>query len=197
MASDKKQPDGQKFALESAKQQALWQREFQQIVADVQGQALGPNWTANSSPRNIGLPLPRNDVLYKVRGTARYAANISMDGMLYGRFVRSQEPHARILNIDVSAATQAPGVHAILTADEIPQDRLLVGTHDNDIHGLQKLPDLPTRVIRMFGPFVPGPFQVVAPAHFPGSLGKTIILSQIALRPVPAHHRPEGHRISD
>ncbi len=138
MASDKKQPAGQKFALESAKQQALWQVQFRQIVADVQKQALGPNWTANSSARSIGLPLPRNDVLYKVRGTARYAANISMDGMLYGRFARSQEPHARILNIDVSAAARAPGVHAILTADDILQDRLLVGTHDNDTPILAK-----------------------------------------------------------
>ena len=82
--------EGEKFALGTAAEQAPWQEEFHRIIAEARDGAPGPD-TADPS-RNIGLRLPRNDVLYKVRGRAKYAANISLDGMLHGAFARS--PHA-------------------------------------------------------------------------------------------------------
>lgn len=55
----------------------------------------------------------------KVTGSARYTADVRMPGMLHLAYTRSDRPHARILSVDVSAARQAPGVHAVLTADDI------------------------------------------------------------------------------
>jgi CO/xanthine dehydrogenase Mo-binding subunit len=130
---------GQKFAMASAAEQAHWQAEFQRIVAELRAQSAEEDVGAPGQQRlNVGKRLPRPDVLYKVRGKARYAANISVPGMLHGAFVRSREPHARILGIDLSRARSAPGVCAILTADDIAPERLLIGTHENDTPVLAK-----------------------------------------------------------
>ena len=40
--------------------------------------------------------------------------------MLWGRTVRSPHAHARIVGIDVSEALALPGVHAVLTQDDVP-----------------------------------------------------------------------------
>ena len=128
--------EGEKFALGTAAEQAPWQEEFHRIIAEARDGAPGPD-TADPS-RNIGLRLPRNDVLYNVRGRAKYAANISLDGMLHGAFARSPHACARILSVDTAEAAQAPGVHAILTAADIPEDRLLVGTLTEDMPILAK-----------------------------------------------------------
>ncbi len=127
------EPEGEKFALGSLVEQTHWQDEYSRIVRDVL------ETTRSEAPAEItegggtvGYRLPRNDVLYKVRGQARYADNIVMEGMLHVAFARSPHPHARILSIDTAAAEAAPGVHAILTADEIPDERLLVGPWAED-----------------------------------------------------------------
>ena len=78
------------------------------------------------------MRLARNDTLYKVRGRARCAANLSPEGMLHCRFVRSEYPHARILNVNVSKARTAPGVCTVLTAADIALERLLIGTLTED-----------------------------------------------------------------
>lgn len=51
----------------------------------------------------------------KVTGTARYAADVDLPGMLWGKILRSPVPHARIRSIDVSRARELPGVHCVLT----------------------------------------------------------------------------------
>lgn len=133
MAEEWREPEGEKFALGSVDEQAHWQAEYARIVNDVRERAQGEIGEDEiNKARTLGLRLPRADVLYKVRGRARYAANVSMDGMLHARFVRSPHPHARILKIDVSAAENAPGVRAVITAKEIPDDRLLIGTLTED-----------------------------------------------------------------
>src|SRR5712691_12627439 len=40
--------------------------------------------------------------------------------MLWGHTLRSPHPQARIRSIDLSAAVASPGVHAVLTADDVP-----------------------------------------------------------------------------
>ncbi len=42
-----------------------------------------------------------------------------LDGVLHAAFVRSPFPHAEIVSIDVSAASQLPGVHRVFTGAEI------------------------------------------------------------------------------
>lgn len=66
----------------------------------------------------------RVDGLDKVTGAATYAADISRSGMLYARALRSPFPHAQIITIDASRARALPGVHAVLTASDIPDCRI-------------------------------------------------------------------------
>ena len=68
----------------------------------------------------IGQRAHRVDVAEKVLGSGRYTNDIEIDGMLVGSALRSQHPRARVLSIDTSAAKAVPGVHAVLTAADIP-----------------------------------------------------------------------------
>src|SRR6266487_4441871 len=70
-------------------------------------------------PVLVGTFLPRQDGPDKVTGRARYAGDQVLPGMLYARLVLSPYAHARILNIDTSAALSVPGVVAIFTAETL------------------------------------------------------------------------------
>jgi CO/xanthine dehydrogenase Mo-binding subunit len=111
--------DGEKFALGSAAHQQPWQRIYRELVEPV---------AETGEHHYVGRSVPRNDVLYKVRGQAKYAANLALPGMLHGRFVRSTYPYARLRRVDVTRAKGAPGVHCVLTSAEIPDERLMVGS---------------------------------------------------------------------
>jgi CO/xanthine dehydrogenase Mo-binding subunit len=74
--------------------------------------------TATSAPKLI-----RQDGRDKVTGSGRYAADLSLTGMLYGAFRAAGVPHARIRRIDATAARALPGVHAIITASDVPEVR--------------------------------------------------------------------------
>ncbi|MFQ5828311.1 MAG: xanthine dehydrogenase family protein molybdopterin-binding subunit [Candidatus Methylomirabilia bacterium] len=73
--------------------------------------------------RVVGQSLHRLDAPGKVTGTAVYAADFALPGMLWGKVLRSSEPHARIVRIDPSGATALPGVRAVLTAADLPDVR--------------------------------------------------------------------------
>jgi CO/xanthine dehydrogenase Mo-binding subunit len=55
----------------------------------------------------------------KVRGVARYAADATMPGMLWSATLYSSVPHARIVSVDATAARAMPGVHAVLTGEDL------------------------------------------------------------------------------
>ena len=60
------------------------------------------------------------DHVAKVTGRAKYAEDFRADGMLFAKLLLSPMPHARVLGIDTSTALAMPGVKAILTADDVP-----------------------------------------------------------------------------
>ena len=62
----------------------------------------------------IGRPIPRLDGSDKTTGSTQYTADLSPEGVLWGRILRSPWPHARVVNVDVSKALLIPGVHAVL-----------------------------------------------------------------------------------
>ena len=68
----------------------------------------------------VGESVRRVDGVPKVKGEFEYASDLRRDGMLYGATLRSPHPHARILSIDIAAATAMPGVHAVLTHRDVP-----------------------------------------------------------------------------
>jgi len=68
----------------------------------------------------IGKDFTPPDIHAKVTGSARYAEDFKVDGMLYARLLTSPIPHARIRGIDASRALRMDGVVAIMTADDVP-----------------------------------------------------------------------------
>src|SRR5213594_1321100 len=78
---------------------------------------------ATSEPRVVGKSLPRMDGAGKVTGTAVYAADFALPGMLVGKVFRSTEPHARIVRVDTARARALPGVRAVMTAADVPDVR--------------------------------------------------------------------------
>ena len=76
------------------------------------------------SSSNIGVSVPRRDLLEKLIGKAIYTADVRLPGMLHGKILRSPHPHARILAVDASAAVRLPGVHAVLTPFDVPDGRV-------------------------------------------------------------------------
>ena len=68
----------------------------------------------------VGKPLPRPDAVEKVTGQAIYADDVHFPDMLYGATLRSPYPYARIKRIDTRRAKALPGVHAVLTHEDVP-----------------------------------------------------------------------------
>lgn len=66
-----------------------------------------------------------------LRGEGTYIANLDLPGAVHITYVRSTVAHARLLAVDVSAASEIPGVIAVYTGDDVdlapvvPEPRLL------------------------------------------------------------------------
>jgi xanthine dehydrogenase molybdenum-binding subunit len=71
----------------------------------------------------IGRRIPKMDAPEKASGKTRYIHDIDVPGQLYAKILRSSEVHARIVSIDTSAARALPGVHAVITAADVPWQR--------------------------------------------------------------------------
>ena len=56
----------------------------------------------------------------KVTGRLKYLTDLSFPKMLYGKILRSQEAHAKIVSISTDKAKQLPGVRAVVTYQDIP-----------------------------------------------------------------------------
>ena len=63
----------------------------------------------------VGTSVVRTDAAAKVRGGAVFGVDVRFGGMLVGKTLRAGVPHARIVNLDTSAASKVPGVRAIVT----------------------------------------------------------------------------------
>jgi xanthine dehydrogenase YagR molybdenum-binding subunit len=61
----------------------------------------------------IGQRVSRVDSPDKVSGQARYTYDVKRPGLLFGKMLRSPYAHAKVVNVDVSAAEKMPGVKAI------------------------------------------------------------------------------------
>lgn len=69
----------------------------------------------------VGRSVKRTDLNAKVTGSARFTADFSWPGMLYGRIKRCEIAHARIKRIDASRALALPGVKGVLTHENVPR----------------------------------------------------------------------------
>lgn len=71
-------------------------------------------------PGSVGDSIKRIEVVDKTLGSALYADDLYLPGMLLGSAVRSAYPRAKVLSIDTSAAKAVPGVVAVFTAEDVP-----------------------------------------------------------------------------
>src|SRR5262249_11265310 len=85
---------------------------------------LQPQQSVTTSFSAIGQPVTQDAGPDKVSGKALYAADVRLPGMLWGKVLRSPYPHANILSIDTAKARAVPGVHAVLTGQDLPDRRV-------------------------------------------------------------------------
>jgi CO/xanthine dehydrogenase Mo-binding subunit len=74
---------------------------------------------------HVGQRLRRPDAADKVRGRALYVEDLGPAGALIARVLRSPHAHARITRLETAVARAVPGVHAVLTAADIPGKNLI------------------------------------------------------------------------
>jgi carbon-monoxide dehydrogenase large subunit len=70
--------------------------------------------------RQFGARVKRLEDPALLTGRGRFVDDVKLAGTLEGCFVRSPYAHAKIRAIDTAAARALPGVHAVLTADDLP-----------------------------------------------------------------------------
>ena len=68
----------------------------------------------------VGTSPLRPDGIPKLQGRFEYAQDLGAEGMLWAATVRSPHPRARIVAIDLAPALAIGGVHACLTAEDVP-----------------------------------------------------------------------------
>jgi carbon-monoxide dehydrogenase large subunit len=83
----------------------------------------------------IGSAVERREDLRFVRGRGCYVDDLAPEGLLYAVILRSSVAHGRIRGIDASDALKMPGVHAVITARDMPGGPPVIGMR------LQPLPE--------------------------------------------------------
>ena len=76
------------------------------------------------------LPAPAGPQV--VRGAARYTFDTDIEGLLQIKMLRSPHPHARIVSIDKTAALAVPGVHTVLTFEDVPDRLFSTARHEKN-----------------------------------------------------------------
>ncbi|WP_433615097.1 xanthine dehydrogenase subunit D [Dactylosporangium sp. CA-139114] len=76
--------------------------------------------TSVATAGGIGTSPVRPDGTLKVTGEFAFSSDLWADRMLWGATLRSPHPRARIVSVDLTEALRLPGVHAVLTAEDVP-----------------------------------------------------------------------------
>ncbi len=96
----------------------------------------------------VGQSIARVDAVGKVTGQTLYPGDLTMPGMLHMKVLFARRPHARIKRLDVSKARSAPGVAAVLTAQDVPVNEFGTNERTNlsysETHGSRPLQEAET-----------------------------------------------------
>ena len=68
----------------------------------------------------VGTRVTKPDAPDKATGKTIYINDMELPRMLYGKILHTDRVHAKIISIDKSAAEALPGVHVVLTGEDIP-----------------------------------------------------------------------------
>ncbi|HEX6867380.1 MAG TPA: xanthine dehydrogenase family protein molybdopterin-binding subunit [Candidatus Limnocylindrales bacterium] len=121
----------------------------------------------------IAPTLIRQDGRDKVTGSGRYAADLTVTGMLHGALRTADVPHARIRRIDTTAARALSGVHAVITAADVPEVRYGAYLKDRTLFARD--------VVRWEGDLI-----AAVAAVTPEIAARAAALIEIDLEPLPA-----------
>jgi xanthine dehydrogenase D subunit len=102
----------------------------------------------------VGESPQRPDGVQKTRGEFAYSSDLWAEDMLWGATLRSPHPYARIRGVDLTEALKLPGVHAVLTHEDVPGENLYGLEHPDQ-------PVLAVEVVRYQGE----PVAIVAADH--------------------------------
>ncbi len=98
---------------------------------------------STTSGGQVGRSLPRLEARDKVTGRTEYTHSMRLPGMLHGKIFRSTVAHGLIRSIDVQAAKNLPGVHRVVTGQEIrtvvPDPYYGPAFHDQPILAIDKV----------------------------------------------------------
>lgn len=135
----------------------------------------------NDGASLIGQSTHRADAVEKAAGATAFSDDINMPGALWGGVLRSPVARARIKTLDTAPARRLAGVHAVLTAEDIPGANLrgnLLGARDDQ-------PVLATGEVRAAG----DPVALIA-AESREALERALSLIRLELEPLPRIHDP-------
>ena len=120
-------------------------------------------WLPGASPDQLadkrvalGTQQPRVDGPEKVRGAARFAAEVPMDNLLHASFVHSTIARGTIAELDITAAEAAPGVALVMTHRNAPKLKVppTIGFTNLKAAGNHTLPVMQDAEIRWNGQVV-------------------------------------------
>jgi xanthine dehydrogenase YagR molybdenum-binding subunit len=81
-------------------------------------------WTRDVNLGIVGTAVERADAVEKVSGRARYTTDERPPAMLHAVIVRAPITRGRVTGLDLTRALAAPGVHGVLTRDDVPVVKL-------------------------------------------------------------------------
>ena len=81
--------------------------------------SLPSTFTRTRRAPGLGESVLRPDAPAKTKGQFAFSSDLWMEGMVWGATLRSPHPHARIRSLDTAPALAIPGVHAVITNDDL------------------------------------------------------------------------------
>jgi carbon-monoxide dehydrogenase large subunit len=131
----------------------------------------------------IGSPVERIEDLRFLRGRGQYVGDLPADGCLHAAILRSSIAHARIRSVEANAARRTPGVHAVLTAEDIGEPIPTVPLRVDVLPGQTRFqqPVIANRKIRYVGE----PIAIVI-ADDPALAEDALALIELDLEPLRA-----------
>ena len=75
----------------------------------------------------VGKPEPKVDAVKLATGRPAFTDDVKLEGLLYGALLTSPHAHACIKRIDAKKARALPGVHAVLTCEDLPRVKYASG----------------------------------------------------------------------
>lgn len=95
--------------------------------------ATGDPITAGPERMRVSDDAPRPDAAAKVLGTGIFADDVRIDGMVFAKALRSPTPRGLLRGLDTSKAAAHPDCLAVLTAADVPENKIGHIVHDWDV----------------------------------------------------------------